>query len=59
MTDTVGKNFGVPQTFAIYNASTFPDQALALRLQKHWPLPSKTLFLDAMNLTHTVLPQPK
>jgi DNA/RNA-binding domain of Phe-tRNA-synthetase-like protein len=47
------------QTFNLYNATTFPEEALRLRLQKHLPMPSDNIFADALNYTNTnTLPPP-
>ena len=40
------------QTFALYNASSFPDEALRLRQAKNLPQPSQTIFDDAQAYTH-------
>ena len=45
------------QTFNLYNATSYSDEVLALRQQKHFPEPSATLFQDALNLTNTLPPQ--
>lgn len=40
------------QTFAMYNATTFPDEALRLREAKNLPLPSAAIFEDSHAYTH-------
>ena len=40
------------QTFALYNATQFPDEALKLREAKHLPQPSAAIFNDAQSYTN-------
>ncbi len=40
------------QTFALYNATSFPDEALRLREAKHLPQPSAAIFNDAQAYTN-------
>jgi len=39
------------QTFNLYNATSFSDEALRLRQAKNLPMPSASLFDDAFNFT--------
>ena len=45
-------------TFNLYNATSVPDSVLAMRLAHNLPPPSSTIFQDAANLTHTIIPPP-
>ena len=40
------------QTFALYNATTYPDEALRLRQAKRLPMPSEAIFNDAQGYTN-------
>ena len=40
------------QTFALYNATSFPDEALRLREAKNLPQPSAGIFSDAQAYTN-------
>ena len=42
----------VLQTFALYNATTYPDEALRLRQAKRLPMPSEAIFNDAQGYTN-------
>ncbi|CAK0735989.1 hypothetical protein CVIRNUC_000673 [Coccomyxa viridis] len=39
-------------TFALYNATTYPDEALRLRQAKRLPMPSEAIFNDAQGYTN-------
>ena len=40
------------QTFALYNATSYPDEALRLRQAKRLPMPSEAIFNDAQGYTN-------